>query len=82
MRRATSAVAVSVNYTASGGTAAAGQDYTPVSGTLIFPANQNLESFNVPILDNLSNPTAYATVNLTLSQPIGGATLGSIGVAD
>ncbi len=74
-------VNVTVNYSATGGSAAAGQDYTPASGTLSFPPNQSQESFTVAILANAGSPTTYTTVGLTLSQPTGGATLGALDVA-
>ena len=71
-------VAVSVNYATSNGSAVAGQDYTAESGTLTFPPNQTDETFQVPILANPNQSTSFSTVNLTLSQPVGGATLGAI----
>jgi hypothetical protein len=74
-------ITVTANYAADTGTAAAGQDYTPVSGTITFPPNQSQESFTVPILANPSSPKTYVTVNLVLSQPGGGATVGARGVA-
>ena len=74
-------VAVSVNYATSNGTAKANQDYTPVAGTLVFPPNAVDESFTVPILDNQAPSASPLSVSLTLSQPLGGATLGSISVA-
>ncbi len=75
------AVQVSVNYATSNGSAVAGQDYTSASGTLSFPPNQSDETFSIPILANSSRPTTFSTVNLTLSQPGGGATLGAIASA-
>ncbi len=72
------AVAVSVNYATSNGSAVAGQDYTSASGTLTFLPNQTDEAFSIPILANSSRPTTFSTVNLSLSQPGGGATLGTI----
>ena len=67
---------VSVNYTTSDGTATAGSDYTTTSGTLILLNGETSASFSVPILDD----TIYEgdeTVNLTLSNPTGDATLGT-----
>ena len=75
------AVAVSVNYATSNGSAVAGQDYTAVSGILNFAPNQSDATFSVPILANSSRPTTFSTVNLALSQPGGGATLGAIAFA-
>jgi Calx-beta domain len=75
------AVAVSINYATSNGSAVAGQDYTAAAGILTFAPNQTDEFFSIPILVNSSRPTTFSTVNLTLSQPAGGATLGSIALA-
>jgi hypothetical protein len=66
-----------VDYSISGnGTASASSDYTPVSGTLHFAVGTVTSTFTVPIIDN-----AYVqnnrTLNLVLSNPTGGAFLGS-----
>jgi uncharacterized delta-60 repeat protein len=68
--------AVSVAYATSDGSAKGNVDYTPVFGVLNFADGQLTNSFVVPLL---SDPTATGTltVNLTLSNPGGGATLGS-----
>ncbi|HEX3231255.1 MAG TPA: Calx-beta domain-containing protein, partial [Pyrinomonadaceae bacterium] len=70
--------AVSVQYaTTSGGTATVNADYTPVSGTLTWgDGDAANKTFTVPITDD----TAYEsneTVNLSLSSPGGGASLGN-----
>jgi uncharacterized repeat protein (TIGR01451 family)/uncharacterized delta-60 repeat protein len=69
--------AVSIRYsTVPGGTAVAGVDYISVTNTLTFAAGQTSRTFSVPV----NNDTAVEfdeTVNLTLSNPTGGATLGS-----
>jgi hypothetical protein len=74
-------VAVSVAYATSNGSAIAGQDYLAASGTLVFPVGVAMESFTVTVLPNTTNSVSFSTVNLTLSQPGGGATLGTIASA-
>jgi subtilisin family serine protease len=71
---------VTVDYAASDGTAASGSDYTAVSGTLSFGAGQTSRSFTIPI-NNDASQEASETVQLTLSNPTGGATLGAISSA-
>jgi plastocyanin len=69
--------AVSVGYATGGGSAGAGDDYTPRSGTLNWADNDDApKTFTVPILeDTVDEPNE--TVGLTLSNPTGGAVLGS-----
>jgi uncharacterized delta-60 repeat protein len=67
---------VSVNYATSDGTALASKDYVPTSGTLWFNPGDLSKSVTIPVLnDGLVD--GNETVNLTLSSPGGGATLGS-----
>jgi Calx-beta domain len=68
---------VAVNYATSNGTAFAGQDYTAASGTLTFQPGETDETFSITILPNPSQTASSVTVNLALSQPTGGSTLGS-----
>ena len=68
--------AVAVNYTTANGTATAGSDYQTASGTLVFNDGQTSASFSVPILQD-SNGEANETVFLSISNPVGGATLGT-----
>ncbi|MDR3634721.1 MAG: Calx-beta domain-containing protein [Isosphaeraceae bacterium] len=68
--------AVTVQYATSDGTAKAGTDYTATSGTLTFPDGVTSETFTVPILDD-QTPDGTESLNLTLSSPTGGATLGT-----
>ena len=69
-----------VNYTATPGTAVAGLDFNPVSGTLIFPANTPSKTFNVPILnDTLLD--GNRSVTLGLNTPTGGVQLGTVNTA-
>ena len=66
---------VSVNYATSNGTAVAEKQYLSVSGTLTFLPGQasSQQSFNITILPNTSQSAGATTVDLTLSQPGGGA---------
>ena len=67
---------VTVDYATTNVTATAGQDYTETKGTLVFAAGETVKLFTVPILnDSLKEPTK--TFRLTLSNPTGGAVLGS-----
>ncbi len=74
---------VTVSYATSNGTAIAGKQYAAASGILTFLPGQpySLQTFPITILPNLSQSAATTTVNLTLSQPGDGATLGAIGTA-
>ena len=68
--------AVGVNYATSDGTAVAGSDYTAVSGTLSFADGETSKTFTIPITaDTVAE--GDETVNLTLSNPTGGATMGT-----
>jgi hypothetical protein len=67
---------VSVNYAAAAVDAVPGVDYQPVSGTLTFPPGVTQESFTLPVLGNSPNPND-ATIVVSLSNPTGGAELGS-----
>ena len=68
---------VTVDYTTSNGTAIAGQDYLTQTGTLTFNNGSALpQTFSVPIIDD-SDPDGNKTVNLSLTNPTGGATLGN-----
>src|SRR5439155_26238904 len=67
---------VSVDYSTSGGTASSRSNYTPAFGTLHFIPGEVSKSFRVLITDDqIAN--ADKTVNLVLSNPAGGVTLGS-----
>ncbi len=67
---------VSVKYATSDGTAAAGSDYTAASGTLTFANGETSNTFTVTVADD-SVYDGDKTVNLTLSNAAGGATLGA-----
>lgn len=68
---------VAVSYTIGGGTATPGVDYTPVSGTLFFnPGDPATKTFVIPILDP-HKVGGSVTLNVTLTDPTNGATLGT-----
>jgi len=68
--------AVSVNYATSNGSGAAGVNYQPASGTLNWAAGDNsTKFFTVTVLDD-HTVNGDHTVNLTLSDPTGSASLG------
>ena|GEM_PF-1075492 len=69
--------AVSVAYATANGSATAGSDYTTASSTLTWAdGDVAAKTFSVPITnDALDEPDE--TVNLTLSNPTGGAALGT-----
>jgi len=70
----TSTAPVTVTYATSDGTATAGSDYAPVSGTLRFDVGQVSRMFSVPVFgDALAE--GDETINLVLSDPVN-ATLG------
>jgi hypothetical protein len=72
---------VSVSYATSNGTATAGQDYNSASGTLSWSSGDaNPRTFTVPILEDTLDES-NETINLALSGPTGGATLGSPSVS-
>jgi uncharacterized repeat protein (TIGR01451 family) len=72
--------AVSVHYATAGGTAKPGQDYNPVSGTLIFKDGVASQSFTIPIHDYPYNKSDVS-LKLLLTSPTGGATLGQSATA-
>ncbi len=67
---------VSVSYATGNGSALSGLDYTATAGVLTFSAGQASRTISIPILnDTLVEPDE--TFTFTLSDPTGGATLGS-----
>jgi uncharacterized delta-60 repeat protein len=69
--------AVSIKLATSDGTAVAGTDYNAVSGSVSFPDGVTSENVNVTVLPDPVANLPGRTVNLTLSNPSGGATLGN-----
>ena len=68
---------VTVDYSTHDGTATAGADYTPVSGTLTF-TNSGRQTFTIPILND-SLVENDETILLTLSNATGGTSIGTGG---
>ncbi len=66
-----------VQYSTNNGTAIAGQDYTSVSGSVTFGANETTKTFTVPIINDVLNEEPMESVNLSLNSVAGGATLGT-----
>ena len=71
---------LTIDYATSAGTAIPGQDYTEKSGTLEFNQGDASKTFTVPVNDNTVD-NSPKTVNLTLTNPGGGAFLGVRDVA-
>jgi hypothetical protein len=65
-----------VDYATSDGTASERSDYTTALGTLRFAVGDDVETFDVLINED-SFTEGTETVNLTLSNPSGGASLGA-----
>jgi len=70
---------LTVNYATSDGTAMAGADYGATSGTLTFGPRATSKTFTIPIIND-AVPELNKTINLTLSNPIGGR-LGAVHTA-
>ncbi|MSP40112.1 MAG: hypothetical protein EXR70_16600 [Deltaproteobacteria bacterium] len=69
--------AVGATFATSNGTATAGSDYTAVNQTVSFATGDTTsKTVNIPITNDTTSEFDE-TVNLTLSSPTGGATLGS-----
>jgi hypothetical protein len=66
-----------VNYATSDGSATAGLDYTATSGTLIFEDGEVVKTFAVPLTFDEEDEGNQEDFFLALSNPTGGATLGS-----
>jgi len=67
---------VAVEFTTGDGSAGAGSDYTATSGVLVFADGETSRTFTIPILDDPVRE-GDETVDLTLANPTGGATLGA-----
>jgi len=65
-----SSTAVTVNYATADGTAKAGEDYEPASGTVTFAPGQTTATVNVQVIGDTA-PEPDETVLLNLSNPSG-----------
>jgi hypothetical protein len=65
---------VTVNYATGDGSATAGKDYASTQGLLSFATGETTKTFSIPILND-GQVDGAETVNLTLSNATGGATL-------
>ena len=80
-RNGGSSGAIAVSYATSNGTATAGQDYTASSGTLNWAdGDAAAKNFTIPIMDDVSLES-NESINITLSNPTGGAAIGSPGAS-
>jgi subtilisin family serine protease len=75
-RGGNTAIAASVHFATTGGTATASSDYTTVSQNVSFAAGETSKTVSVPITDD-TLVEGSETVSLVLSYPSAGATLGS-----
>jgi hypothetical protein len=64
-----------IDYATSNGTATAGDDYVPTSGTLRFNPFESQKSFKIPVIYD-KTPEPSETINLTLSNPTGSTARG------
>ncbi len=69
--------AATINYTTVNGTAVAGTDYAPNSGTLSFAPGQTSQTIFLSLPGGPAQVSAAKTFTVTLSAPGGGATLGT-----
>jgi hypothetical protein len=76
-RTGESAGSVSVNYATSDGSAVAGNDYAAASGTLTWADGDEDDKVILITVQNDSNEESDETINITLSDPGGGALLGT-----
>ena len=72
--------AVSIAFATANGTATAGQDYAPRSGTLVLNAGRTEASVEVPVLDDSADEPAESFV-LALSSPVAATLAGATATA-
>jgi uncharacterized delta-60 repeat protein len=71
-----SAGTATVAYTVTGGTAGAGVDFEPTSGTLTFGPGVSRQALPIPLIHD-ATALGNTTASVTLTNPTGGATLAS-----
>ena len=76
VRTASSSGTITVDYATGDSTATAGSDYNTASGTLTFNDGETEQTFSISVLEDIETEGSE-TINLTLSNPGGGASLGS-----
>lgn len=77
---AASDVPVTVNYTTAAGSAAAGADFTPITGTVVFQPGETSRTVLVQTLDDLLDDPSE-TFSLVLFNAVAGAIADGVGVA-
>ena len=77
VRKGGLAAGVSVDFATVAGTATAGSDFVSTNGTLSFGSNELTKSFEVAILND-DLPEGNEELTLVLSNPLGGASLGTL----
>ncbi len=80
IRAGSSSSAATVAYATSNGTGKSGSEYTSVSGTLSFSANESSKTFTVSVFNDSTDDGAK-TFNLTLSAPTGVTLTPNLGTA-
>ncbi|HEY0457626.1 MAG TPA: Calx-beta domain-containing protein [Pyrinomonadaceae bacterium] len=68
---------VVVSYASTQGTATPGQDYTPVSGSVTFGANETSRTFAVLLINDSLDEEPFETLNLSITGVAGGAIVGA-----
>jgi len=71
---------VTVQYATADGTATSPSDYTSTAGTLTFNDGETSKPITIPIVDD-STPEGSETFKISITNPSGGAILGSIASA-
>lgn len=80
LSRAAGPSGLTIDYDASPGTALAGSDFTPVSGTLSFATGESTASFSIPLFQDFHADDGV-TILLSLSNPSCGMVSASVGTA-